>query len=140
MEPLRRKAIISVLWIIQAVNFAATLLLALLGSEATKRLLETQFHDIARFEVTVLFLVPCIMAWICLILKDSVNRYLSLILGILFAALKLMSLSGILSGEGRPIASIAKTASAGLQFNEFWGFVAALLIIWYAWKWPKKEA
>jgi hypothetical protein len=140
MELLRWKTRIAVLWIIQAVAFAATLLLALLGSEATRQILQNQFHDIARVEVSVFFFIPCLMAWLCLALRDSANRWLSFVLGIVFAVLKLLSLSGVLAGEGRPIASIAKSASAAIWFNELWGLLAAILIIWYAWKWPKQEA
>jgi hypothetical protein len=140
MELLRWKTRIAVLWIIQAAAFAATLLLALLGSEATKKLLETQFHDIARFEVSVLFLIPCIMAWFCVTLKDSANRWLSFVLGIFFVVIKLVVLSGVLAGEGRPLASIMKESSAAMQFTEVWGLVAAGLIVWYAWRWPKREA
>ena len=58
MELLKWKTRIALLWIIQAVAFAATLLLALLGSDATKQILQTQFHDIARVEVSVFFSSP----------------------------------------------------------------------------------
>ncbi len=140
MEPLKWKIRMAVLWLIQAVSFAAALLLALLGSENTKNILETQFHNVARFEVAVFFFIPCLMAWLCLTLKDSRSRWLSFAFGILFAFMGLVSMTGVLAGEGRPLASLGLTASAGMRFNNIWGFAAALLIIWYAWKWPKQEA
>jgi LytS/YehU family sensor histidine kinase len=116
------------------------LLLALLGSEATKQIMQTQFHDIARFEVAVFFFLPCLMAWFCLTLKDSLIRWLSIMLGILLAVIKLVALSGILAGEGRPLASIVKESSDAVLFTEIWALVATGLIVWYAWKWPKQEA
>jgi hypothetical protein len=131
MELLRWKTKMSILWIIQAVAFAGLILLALLGSGAIKGLMETQISEGIRFVIAVFFFIPCIMAWFCLILKDSANRWLSFVLGILFAVIKLLSMSGVLSSAGVP---------AAIRFNEFWGFLAALLIIWYAWKWPKQEA
>ena len=140
MELLTWKARMAVLWIIQAVAFAALLLLALLGTEATKKILETQFHDIARLEVAVFFFLPCLMAWFCLTLKDSISRRLSLTFGVLFAAIKLVVLSGVLAGEGRPLASLMKESSAAMWFTEIWGLIATALIVWYAWKWPKQEA
>jgi hypothetical protein len=140
MEPLRWKIRMAVLWMIQAVAFAALLFLALLGTEATKKIMETQFHDMPRFEVAVFFFLPCMIAWFCLTLNDSTSRQLSLIFGVLLAAIQLLSISGVLAGEGRPLASIITGASADIWFVAAWGLITSALIIWYAWKWPKQEA
>jgi hypothetical protein len=128
MELLRWKTRMSILWVIQAVAFATLLLMALTGPEATRQTLNTQS---TRFEISAVFFISCIMAWICVTLKDSVNRWLSFVLGILFAVVKLISMSGVFSSEA---------VRAAYRFHEFWGFLAALLIVWYAWKWPKQEA
>jgi hypothetical protein len=128
MELLRWKSRMAVLWIIQAIAFAAVLLFALTEPEATRQGLHTQSTI---FVVSVIFFIACIMAWFCFTLKESVNRWLSFVLGILFAAAKLISMSGALSSDAVP---------AAYRFHELWGFLAALLIVWYAWKWPKQEA
>jgi hypothetical protein len=140
MELLRWKTRMALLWMIQAVAFAALLLLALLGTEATKKIMETQFHAIPRFEVAVFFFLPCLMAWFCLTLRDSINRRLSLIFGVLLIVFKLAAGSGVLAGEGRPLASITRGASADIWLTEIWGLIATVLIVCYAWKWPKQEA
>ena len=128
MELIRWKARMSILWIIQAVAFATVLLMATLEPEATRQGLNTQA---ARFWISGIFFICCIMAWFCVTLRDSINRWLSFVLGILFAVVKLISFSGGLSSEA---------VSAAYRFHEFWGFLAAVLIIWHAWKWPKQEA
>ena len=140
MELLRWKTRMALLWLIQAVAFAALLLLALLGTEATKKIMETQFHAVPRLEVAVFFFLPCLMAWLCLTLRDSIIRRLSFIFGVLLTVLKLVAGSGVLAGEGRPLASITRAASADIWFTEVWGLIAMALIVWYAWKWPKQEA
>jgi hypothetical protein len=140
MELLRWKTRMAMLWIIQTMAFAALLFAALLGTAATKEIMETQFHAIPRFEVAVFFFLPCLMAWFCLTSKDSIARRLSLIFGVLLTLLKLAAWSGLLAGEGRPLASITRGASADIWFTEAWGLIATVLIIWYAWKWPKQEA
>jgi len=140
MELLQWKTRMAVLWIIQTIAFAALLLEALLGTASTKKIMETQFHAIPRFEVAVFFFLPCLMAWFCLTSKGSISRRLSLFFGVLLTLLKLVAWSGILAGEGRPLASITRDASADIWFTEVWGLIAAVLIIWYAWKLPKQEA
>ena len=126
MELLRWKAKISVLWIIQAVAFAAVLFLYLIEGQ-----LETVVGEGDRFLVTVFFFIPCIMAWFALVLKDSANRWISFVVGILYAVIKLLTSISAIFTEG--------TSSVWI-FNEIWGFLAAALIIWYAWKMPKQEA
>jgi hypothetical protein len=92
MEPLKWKTRIAVLWMIQAVAFAATIFLALFGSETIKQISETQVGEGTKVLLSVFFLIPCIMAWISLTLKGSANRWASFILGILYAVIKLIVL------------------------------------------------
>ncbi len=128
MEVMKWKTRMSVLWVIQAVAFATLLILALLAPETTRQGLDTQT---ARFAVSVIFFISCVMAWFCVALKNSASRWLSLIFGVVFAVCKLLSMSGVFSSGG----------TSGVHvFHEFWGFLGAILIIWYAWKWPKQEA
>ncbi len=129
MELLRWKAKMSILWVIQAVAFASVIFLALLGSK-TIQVMEPPFTERVRWLVTVFFFIPCIMAWLSVILQGAATRWLSLVLGILYAYIKLRTSLG----------SLSQGEMSALLFNEVWGFLTALLIIWYAWKQPKQEA
>ena len=66
------------------------------------------------------------MAFLSLTLKDSMNRWANIIVGIVYTALNLISLIDALAVHG-----ILMWVS---------GAVATALIVWYAWKWPKQEA
>ena len=72
--------------------------------------------------------IPSVMVFLSLVLKPKVNRLVNIILGIVYA--------------GVNIANV-------VSFKEIWAFiifiniveiVLTLLIVWYAWKWPKQEA
>jgi len=80
------------------------------------------------FAITLL--VPLIMAFLSLTLKDSTNRWANIIVGIVFAGLGLL---GPIDYLARQSAYIAYVTVIGIV-----GFVAAALIVWYAWK-SKKE-
>ena len=129
MELLRWKAKMSILWIIQAVAFASVIFLGLLGSKVIQ-VMEPPFTERLRWLVTIFFFIPCIMAWFSVILQGAAIRWLSLVFGILFAYIKLRTSLG----------SLSQGEMSALLFNEVWGFLAALLIIWHAWKQPKQEA
>ncbi len=72
--------------------------------------------------------IPSVMVFLSLVLKPKVNRLVNIILGIVYT--------------GVNIANV-------VSFKEIWAFiifiniveiVLTLLIVWYAWKWPKQEA
>jgi hypothetical protein len=129
MESLRWKTRISALWIILTVNFSAFLFLNLIESTSRKELLETRASEETMGRIAFLFFVPFIMAWLSQTLKDSANRWTNLILAILFAVLFVGELIGFFNA-GRPTPILVDT---------FFALVVNLLIIWYAWKWPKRE-
>lgn len=130
MELLRWKTRISMLWIILTVNFSAYLFLGLLSPGAIKELLETQASAGTRSSIAVLFFIPFIMAWLSLTLKDSVNRLTNLVLGILSAVFFVVQFIRY---------AAARTPTITL-IDIVFAFVVTLLIVWYAWKWPKQEA
>ena len=132
MELLRWKTRIAVLWIIHMVSFSAYLILSSVEPKVmpAPQTGSLQISEGTKFGWVFLFCVPWIMAWLSLTLKDAANRWTNFVFGILFAAILILTLIGSFTGG----------ASAALQFNIFWGFVVSLLIIWYAWKWPKQEA
>jgi len=75
----------------------------------------------------IILLVPLVMAFLSLTLKNSTNRWANIILGIVFAGLELLELVELLAHP-----------SAHLILMTLSKVVAPALIVWYAWK-SKKE-
>jgi hypothetical protein len=73
------------------------------------------------------FLVMCIMVWLSLVLKPAISRWSSIVLGALLAFVKT---TGVIDG--------ITSSSPGILITEAWGLVAALFIIWYGIRIPKK--
>jgi len=84
---------------------------------------------------TFVFIIPLLMSLLTLILKDKVNRWANLIIGIFFAFIStpiwfLEGGLGVIMYDGPPI---------GIEHALLLGFkvVVTLFIPWFAWKWPK---
>jgi putative effector of murein hydrolase LrgA (UPF0299 family) len=76
-------------------------------------------------------LLPPVMAVLSLTLKDSTNRWLNIIVGIVFAGIAL--LFGPIDYLSRQSAYLAYLIPIGIV-----QFAAAALIVWYAWKSKQK--
>jgi len=76
------------------------------------------------------FWVPLVMAVLSLTLKDKANRWASIILGIFYAGFILFELVMNVTTVAYPYVMLMDTSA----------IVAAALIAWYAYKWPKQEA
>ena len=75
--------------------------------------------------------VPLVMAFLSLTLKDSASRWLNIIVGGIYAVLEFITLLEELT-VGTPTGYTIVMLIAAV--------VALILIVWYAWKWPKQEA
>jgi hypothetical protein len=82
-----------------------------------------------RLVLAVTLLIPPIMAFLSLILKDSVNRWVNIILSIFFIA------------GAYPFGVAEATADylGAIITITIVEVVALALIVWYAWKWLKQE-
>jgi len=80
--------------------------------------------------IAILLLIVPVMAFLSLTLKDSINRWANIIVGIVFAGIGLVG----------AIDSLAKQSAyyAGLILTGIVEFVVAALIVWYAWKSKQK--
>ena len=80
--------------------------------------------------MSIIFVVPILMSVLTLTLKYPVSRWANRIIGILYAIIDLAFwvLGFVLQSPGYEI--VWSTAQV----------VFALLVVWYAWKWPKQEA
>jgi len=119
---------ITVLWIIMTL---AALIMTILMLMEPGVLEDIMAGEILGMQITpeILLLaaierfVPLVMAFLTLILRDSINRWANIIVGVVYTALNLTSMIGA-SAQG-----ILMWASAA---------VATLLIVWYAWKSKQK--
>jgi hypothetical protein len=121
-----------VLWLIQSASFTTYLIFESVERRAANANQTTNIEQIKAtlLAVAVFYFILWLMAWLSLTLKDAANRWTNFVLGVIFAV--------ILAVVGLGYAKAG--ASSAMLFNVFWGFVAALLTIWYSWKWPKQEA
>ena len=69
--------------------------------------------------------IPVVMLFLSLTLNYPVNRWANIIVGIFFVVLNLIGLPTYPWGYDKFLIIV------GLAFN--------VLIVWYAWKWPKQE-
>ncbi len=73
----------------------------------------------------IMFLIPLVMAFLSLTLKDSTNRWANIIVGIAYTGFGLMELGMHISAAYYVLTGIA-------------GVVASALLVWYAWKSKQK--
>jgi len=77
--------------------------------------------------IAIIVLVPLIMAFMSLTLKNRTNRWANIIVGIVFVVLQLLALGD----------AVARS-SAWMTLMDFSKLVAPALIVWYAWKSKQK--
>ena len=133
MKVLLWKVRLSVLWVVLAVGMSAHTLLALVEPGTVAELVE---GHIEREEVTTalmvmatfFWVVPLMMAFLCFVLRDPVNRLANAGVGFIVTGMWAWDL----------IASVSE------GFNGFTlvlvGIVAAgTAILWHAWRWPEAQ-
>ena len=134
MEILRWKARFAVLWIIEAFGMSVYMFLLFMKPGVIKGIISGQFgsgqiSEGLLFYLAIFWFIPWIMAFLSMTLKGSVNRWTNFALGVLFAIAFVYGL----------VESANSGHSAAILVNYSLGIVAAALIAWYAWKWPKQE-
>jgi hypothetical protein len=86
-------------------------------------------NPIKLFAASVLMTIPSVMIFLSLALKPNVNRWLNIIIGIIFTGI---------------MAVIAVTSRG--EWVLFYVYLAVVevvitsLVVWQAWNWPKQEA
>ena len=123
MDDLIWKVRISVLWLI----YDVALLVYMILESAELGVVEQAGPELLLLFAVVL-LVPLVMAFLSLTLKGSMNRWVNIIVGIVYAVFELLALS-----------EVAAKPSAWAILMILSKLVVLALIVWYAWKWPKKE-
>lgn len=121
---------ISALWITMLFIFAYVDIFAFYRPEIIKGIMVGkvaifQVNQSFLFFTTLYILIPSLMVFLSLILKPRINRWINIILSILY----IVSILGSCIGE----------TWAFYIFGSIVESVLLLLIAWYAWKWPKKN-
>ena len=131
MEILKWKTRIAVLWLFMAVAMSAHALLAAFDCPETQKIIsgEVALGPGMLLFMSLFWLVPLWLAFVSMTLKDSANRWVNVILGIVFTLLNIFHLIEHLAEPSvHQILIIGSTV------------VVTALIAWYAWRWPKQEA
>ena len=74
------------------------------------------------------WLVPMVMAYLTLVLKDVSNRQVNAVLGA----------GGALTWITTAVPAMGGVTAAGVILGA-WGVLAPLAILWHAWKWPRQS-
>jgi len=83
-----------------------------------------QITDELLLGMAILMVIPPVMVFLSVTLKDKTNRWANIIFGIVFIGFGLIEM--------------LEAESAYMIFVGIVGLVFSALIIWYAWKWPKQ--
>jgi len=123
-----RKIKISVLWLVAAVAFLAHQILVLMEPGILAQLLEgkaegRKIGPELILSSAILLLVPMVMAFLSLTLKDSMNRWANTIVGAIFAALWFFS-----------VVEAARSAYWGGALMTLLAAVSSVLIVRYSWR------
>jgi hypothetical protein len=123
---------ITVLWLFAAVAFLAHQILVLMEPGIIAQLMagEAEGQKIGPeliLSFAVLMLVPMVMAFLSLTMKDSMNRWVNIIVGAVFAALWFIG-----------VVDAALSAYWGGALMTLSAVVASALIVWYTWKSKQK--
>ena len=130
MEILRWKTRIAVLWVFMAVAMSAHSVLAFMepgGLEKATAEVEAMGPGMLVF-FALFWLVPLWLAFVSMTVKDSCNRWVNFVLGIIFTILNIWHLIEHLAQP-----TVHQLLIVGSTV------VVTALIAWYAWKWPKQE-
>ncbi len=124
------KTRLSVLWLINAVSGLASTLLEFYEPGVIDQIRS----GVKRGEpigpaylllLSIVFLVPLIMAFLSQTLKDKANRWTNIITGTVYVVLVIVVLLQYLEYQ------------SVLAINSVFGIVFSALIVWYAYKWSK---
>jgi len=135
MEDVRIK--ISVLWLFPLMAFLASAVLMFLEPGVLEQIMAGEVEgkklgtELLLAGAIIDILGPLTMAFLSLTLKGSINRWLNIIVGGIYAVLEFITLLEELT-VGTPTGYTIVMLIAAV--------VALILIVWYAWKWPKQEA
>lgn len=134
MENLALKMKISVLWLFTIVCMLGNAILMIMEPGVIEEVMSGVMEGMEigpayLFMGALMVWAPATMAFLTWVLNGSASRKLNIVLGIVFTGLMCLE-----------FVEHAKEPSAHATLLGILTFVAPALIVWYAYKWPKKEA
>jgi len=133
VELLAWKLRVSTLWIFLGVAMLAAVFAVMMPSDVLSAYLATGQFEGETIDATLLAamillfcLLPLAMAFVTLVLRDPINRYVNALVGGLATAMWAWDLVGH-AGKAVEVGALLMVAMIG----------AGLLIVWHAWRWPK---
>ena len=123
------KVKLSMLWLFGELTLLTFLVLEFMEQGVMEGIIAGNMRGLPLGPGTLLFyavslLIPLVMAFLSLTLKDSLNRRVNIIVGVVYTGLYLMDL----------VAHLAVPSAYAILMGAA-SVVAQLLIVWYAWKW-----
>jgi len=137
MELLRCKARLSVFWLTMAIGTAAAWILSVMTPGVIEEIMGGEIGGMPLGEgmsllYAVFFLIPMVVAILCLTLNVSVNRWLNFVLGIIWGLWMVFEIVGSATG--------GETVFIGMWLMMAAGLVISAYIAYFAWKLPEAEA
>jgi hypothetical protein len=135
LENLALKVRLAVLWLFVAVTMSANTLLYLIVPGVIDEIRAGEVvgmqagPELLLVMAVMYYWIPLVMAVLSLTLKDKVNRWANIILGIFYAGFILFELMMNVTTVAYPYVILMDTSA----------IVVAALITWHAYKWPKGE-
>ncbi len=134
MENLAQKVKISALWMFYVILFLTVLVLGLFGPSGIQMVMSGEIGGVNLTSeyltgAAITLLIPVVMAFLALSLKDSINRWANAIVGVVYTGIQIFALFGAFTTGAPPYAILPEIAKT----------VVPALIVWYAYRWPKEE-
>jgi len=126
LDSLILKIRIAILWIFMAVASLAHYVIV--SPEESQVFQSIMKQPGALLFWAILLLIPFVMAFLSVTLEDALNRKANMIIGVIFVILNVIHLFGC------PVAR----SSAHQFLLVVSTILIVILIVWYAWKWPKQ--
>jgi hypothetical protein len=120
------KTKLSVLWLIHVVGGVSFVVLALFESGDLSQIMGLKLDSSFLLLLTVMFLVPSLMAFLSQTLNDKANRWTNIIVGAVFSIFPILGLIAML------------VTPSVIAINGPFGILWSALIVWYAWKSKQK--
>ena len=137
MNLLRCKARLSVLWLTMAVGTVSSMFLSLLMPGVIEGVMAGEMEGMKLGQGmmaghALFFIIPLVLAILCLTLNGSANRWLNFIFGIIWVLWFIFEIIGhVVGGEAVCIAMWMMLTA---------GIVISAYIVYFAWKLPIQEA
>ena len=137
MELLRCRTRLSVLWVFMAVGMSAYMFIyfmmpGVIEEMMAGRMEGMELSDTLMTIYALYWLIPLVMAVLCLTLNGSANRWMNFVLGIIWFLWLIV--------EVIEHATMGGTVYIATYLGLAAGIVIAAYIVYFAWKLPKGEA